>query len=85
MRIVDQIPHDVFTITVFSMNNRYLIKLEAGPMEQTYKLSMDNFKSLEEVRRFVSERFLGKARELHNEMFLNLKSELEEFQKERTR
>jgi len=54
-------------------------------MEQTYKLSMDNFKSLEEVRKFVSERFLGKARELHNEMFLNLKSELEEFQKESTR
>jgi hypothetical protein len=83
MRIVDQIPHDVFTITVFSMNNRYLIKLEAGPMEQTYKLSTDNFKSIEQVRAFVSERFLTRARELHNEMFLNLKTELEEFQKEK--
>ena len=84
MRIVDQIPHDVFTITVFSMNNRYLIKLEAGPMEQTYKLSTDNFKSVEQVRAFVTERFLSRARELHNEMFLNLKTELEEFQKEQS-
>jgi hypothetical protein len=30
MRIVGEIPHDVCKITLFSWNNRYLIKLELG-------------------------------------------------------
>tara|TARA_Y100000782_G_C10186452_1_gene266898 strand:+ start:3353 stop:3598 length:246 start_codon:yes stop_codon:yes gene_type:complete len=79
MRIVGNIPHDVFTITVFSMNDRYLIKLEAGPMEQTYKLSAENFKSLEEIKTFLDEAFLDEARNLHNEMFKNLKAGLERY------
>ncbi len=82
MRVIDQIPNDVFTITVFTSNNRYLIKFEAGPMEQTYKLSADNFASKEEIRAFVDQLFLEETRTIHNQMFLNMKAALERFKNE---
>ena len=38
MRVVAEIPNPEMKITVFSWNGKYLIKLEKGPLEQTYKL-----------------------------------------------
>lgn len=38
MRIVGEIPHPDCKITLFSWNNRYLIKLESGLLEQTFKI-----------------------------------------------
>lgn len=80
MRIAGQIPHDVFTITVFTANDKYLIKLEAGPMEQTYKVSMDSVSGLEGIRALLDQQFLEEARTLHNQMFMNLKTGMERFQ-----
>lgn len=39
MRTVAEIPHSDFKITVFAWNNKYIIKLEKGNYEQTYKVS----------------------------------------------
>lgn len=39
MRIVAELPHPDCKITIFSMNQKYLIKFEKGTYEQTYKLS----------------------------------------------
>ncbi len=38
MRIVGEIPHPDCKITLFSWNNRYIIKLEHGLLEQTFKI-----------------------------------------------
>ncbi len=76
MRLVGNISHPVFTISVFSMNEKYIIKLEGGPMEQVYKVSMDNVKGLEGVKEMLTDEFINEAREIHNRMFLNLKSAL---------
>lgn len=38
MRVVAEIPHPDLKITVFSWNQKYLVKLEKGPFEQTYKI-----------------------------------------------
>jgi hypothetical protein len=39
MRVVGEIPHSDCKITIFSWNNRYLIKLEQGLLEQTFKVN----------------------------------------------
>ena len=39
MRVVVEIPHKECKITVFAWNNRYLIKLEQGLLEQTFKVN----------------------------------------------
>lgn len=77
MRLVGNIPHPVFTISVFSMNEKYIVKLEGGPMEQVYKLPMDSVKGLEGIKEMLTEEFIAEAREIHNKMFLNLKKALE--------
>ncbi len=39
MRIVAELPHPDCKITIFSMNNKYIIKFEQGNLEQTFKLA----------------------------------------------
>jgi len=38
MRVVNEFSKDGIRISVFSWNNKYLIKFELGPMEQTFKI-----------------------------------------------
>ena len=39
MRVIAELPHPVCKITIFSMNQKFIIKLEKGSFEQIYKLS----------------------------------------------
>ena len=39
MRILAELPHPDFKITLFNMNQKYIVKFEQGPLEQSYKLS----------------------------------------------
>ena len=77
MRIIGNIPHPDIRITIFSMNEKYVIKLEAGPMEQVYKVAQNEVEGMEGIKNMVDEAFLSKAMERFNDMFLSLKSALE--------
>ncbi|MEE1885544.1 hypothetical protein [Pedobacter flavus] len=39
MRIIAELPHPDCKITIFNMNQKYIVKLEQGPLEQSYKIS----------------------------------------------
>ena len=39
MRILAEIPHSACKITVFYMNQKYIVKFEKGNLEQSYKIS----------------------------------------------
>lgn len=39
MRVVAELPHPTCKITIFSMNQKFIIKLEKGIFEQIYKLA----------------------------------------------
>lgn len=39
MRVVADVPHPQVKITLLAWNGKYLIKLEKGDFEQTYKIS----------------------------------------------
>lgn len=61
MRIVREIPHRSCKITLFSWNNRYLIKLEQGFLEQTFKVDQFDFQQDEEVLRILDDDFIQQA------------------------
>lgn len=52
MRILGSIPHPQFKISVFSWSEKYLVKIEAGFFEQTYKFREADFGSWEELAAF---------------------------------
>jgi hypothetical protein len=68
MRIIGEIPHPSCKITLFSWNNRYLIKLEQGLLEQTYKIDQFELSGEQELHQILSEEFLTKATHLFSEM-----------------
>lgn len=39
MRIIAELPHPDCKISIFNMNQKYIIKFEQGTLEQSYKLS----------------------------------------------
>lgn len=73
MRIVGNIPHPEMRITVFHMNDKYIVKLEAGPMEQVFKFSQEYHPGFEAIQKLIDAEFLSKALDRFNEMFTELK------------
>jgi hypothetical protein len=73
MRIIGTIPHPSISISVFHMNDKFIVKMEAGPMEQTFKFREEEVKGVEDIKKMLDEEFMKKAVERFNEMFLELK------------
>jgi len=48
MRIIGTIPHPEMRISIFNMNQKYILKLEWGPLEQSYKWEEYDFANLED-------------------------------------
>ena len=61
MRLVREIPHPDCKITIFSWNNRYLIKLEQGLLEQTFKIPEMDVTGEEELLSVIDAEFLHQA------------------------
>ena len=74
MRIIATIPHPKLTISIFSMNDKYQIKFEAGPMEQIYKITHAEVNGIEGIKKLVDDAFLEQILNRFNEMFLGFKA-----------
>lgn len=68
MRIVKDIPHPRFKITVFSWNSKYIIKIEDAHLEQVYKIDEAQISSLAEFEDILSTPFLLKVLKRFSEM-----------------
>ena len=68
MRLVREIPNPDFKITIFSWNNRYLIKLEQGVLEQTYKIPETDVMGEEALYSILDAEFLQQAATRFHEM-----------------
>lgn len=68
MRVVAEIPHAETKITIFSWNNRYLIKFEYGLLEQTYKISELDITSENDLSEIVSPAFIAQVIRRFKEM-----------------
>lgn len=61
MRIIGEIPHPNCRISLFHWNNRYLIKLEKGYLEQTFKIDQFDLSSEKDLHLIVNEEFISEA------------------------
>ena len=59
MRIVGYIEHPIFKISVFSWSEKYIVKVEAGLFEQSYKFREADFNSWEELKEFFTPAMLA--------------------------
>jgi hypothetical protein len=73
MRIIDSIPHPSISISIFNMNDKFIVKFEAGPMEQSFKFQTEQIKSVENLKKMIDYDFIEKVRLRFNEMFLQMK------------
>ena len=77
MRVIGTQQHGDINVTFFHWNNRYLIKVEAGPYEQTYKIQEFDLSSEEELSRIVSTEFIEECIKLFDQMAGSLQKSIE--------
>lgn len=59
MRIIAELPHPDFKISILFMNNKYIVKTEQGNLEQTYKIAeADLVDGVNSVFELLDEEFL---------------------------
>jgi len=69
MRVIAELPHPDCKITLFSMNQKYIIKLEKGTFEQIYKISeLDIPEGVNGVFQLLDSEFIKSASERFNQM-----------------
>ena len=76
MRILAELPHPACKITLFNMNQKYIVKFEQGQLEQSYKLSELDLTGggANEVFQIIDEAFI----ETVVERFKNMRADFSE-------
>ncbi|MCE7072732.1 MULTISPECIES: hypothetical protein [Dyadobacter] len=59
MRYIKDIPNDKFKIGLYQWNNKYIVKIESGMYEQTYKIDDYEIESPAEIERCMDESFIA--------------------------
>jgi len=59
MRIIAELPHPEFKISILNMNHKFIIKVEQGNLEQIFKVAeMDLIDGVNSVFELLDEEFL---------------------------
>ena len=75
MRVVAELPHQDFKITIFSMNAKFIVKMERGILEQTYKIAeMDLTDGVNSVFELLDEDFLKTVAARFKDMAVDFKT-----------
>lgn len=74
MRIVKEVPLPDLKVTIFNWNNKYLVKLEQGLLEQTFKIPETEISSEQDLEALLTDEFLNKARQRFREMMTDLQA-----------
>lgn len=61
MRLLKDIPHQKYKIQLFQYNGKYIVKIELGQFEQTYKIGETDVYGLEEVEKMITPELLKNA------------------------
>ncbi|QIP14571.1 hypothetical protein G8759_19115 [Spirosoma aureum] len=68
MRFVQDIPHSQFRIGLYAWNSKYIVKIEAGPYEQTYKISEMDLTETDDVSTMLDDTFLATVAQRFQQM-----------------
>lgn len=77
MRVVKELIQEEVRISIFSWNNKYILKFELGPMEQTFKLSEMDVLEESDLDSFLVGEFFEKVKQRFDEMGNSFRSQLE--------
>ena len=77
MRVVGEIPHPSCKITILAWNNRYLLKIEQGLLEQTYKINEYDLAGDHDLHTIADETFIQNALAVFEQMRDNLQQAME--------
>lgn len=59
MRLIKDIPHERFKIQLLNYNAKYIVKIELGQFEQSFKIGELDVDSIEEVERMITRELLA--------------------------
>jgi hypothetical protein len=74
MRLVKEIPHERYKIQIFNYNSKYIVKIELGQFEQSFKIGETDVDGLEDVERMISSNLLSNSLK----RFIDMRSDWEE-------
>lgn len=61
MRVVREIPHERYKIQIFQYNGKYILKIELGQFEQSYKIGETDVIGVDEVEKMITEELLSNS------------------------
>lgn len=79
MRIVKELNKGETRISVFSWNNKYIVKYEQGALEQTFKISEMDILEVSDLDHFFEGKFFELVLNRFKEMGETLRKEIENF------
>ena len=77
MRVVKELIQEEIRVSIFSWNNKYILKYELGPMEQTFKLSEMDVLEEAELDAFLEGDFFELVKVRFKEMGESFRRQLE--------
>jgi DNA integrity scanning protein DisA with diadenylate cyclase activity len=77
MRVIKEVIKGPLRISIFSWNNKYIVKLETSGMEQTFKLDELQLDSENQLELLMTDKFLQEALERFESMSISVRSALE--------
>lgn len=81
MRIIAEIPHPVCKISVFYMNQKYIVKFEKNNFEQSYKISELDYviTGIEDIKKVINETLITSVLLRFEQMQNDLQKALKEY------
>lgn len=77
MRIVKEIPNPSCKITVFSWNDKYLIKFEKGNLEQTYKVNEWDILKEDDLEKLIGGALVEKVNQRFDDMMIDFNAAMQ--------
>ncbi len=69
MRLIKDIENDYCKATLYSFNNKYIIKFEAGNLEQIFKVSELDVSGQDDIEEMLGDTFMKKVMERFKDMY----------------
>ncbi len=79
MRVIKEFVREEIRISIFSWNNKYILKFELGPMEQTFKLNEADVTDEMDLDSFWSGHFFEEVKVRFDEMGKSFLKQLQNF------
>lgn len=72
MRFIKEIPNDYCKVSLFGFNNKFIIKFEAGMLEQIFKVSEMDVSGEDEIEEMLGDTFMQRVMNRFKEMYEDL-------------